>query len=220
MLAMFCLAMRRDVYARVGPLDERFEVGLLEDDDYALRVRREGLRMICAEDVLVHHFGEASFGALVPTGKRDRLLEANRRRFEEKWDIPWVPYERRESPEYEQVAVLTRRAVLGVVPPGATVLVVSRGDERLLELDGRTGWHYPRAADGVYAGYYPGSSEEAVDHLEELRRRGAAFLVIPRTGLWWLEHYAGLREHLERRYRNVAAGRGECVIYALAGEPS
>ena len=33
MLAMFCVAMRRDVWERVGALDEQFGVGMFEDDD-------------------------------------------------------------------------------------------------------------------------------------------------------------------------------------------
>ena len=32
-VTMFCLAMRRDTFERLGPLDQRFEVGMLEDDD-------------------------------------------------------------------------------------------------------------------------------------------------------------------------------------------
>jgi GT2 family glycosyltransferase len=90
MLAMYCLAMRRDVYRAVGPLDEKFGVGMFEDDDYALRARAQGYRVICAEDVYIHHAGRSSFSKLEDTNYR-RIFEENRRYFETKWNTTWQP---------------------------------------------------------------------------------------------------------------------------------
>jgi GT2 family glycosyltransferase len=90
MLAMYCVAMRRNLYEEIGPLDEQFEVGMFEDDDYSLRVRNRSYRVICAEDVFVHHTGRASFSRLNPR-EYQRVLHENRRRFEAKWDIKWQP---------------------------------------------------------------------------------------------------------------------------------
>jgi GT2 family glycosyltransferase len=89
MLAMFCVALRRQVFSRVGELDERFGLGMFEDDDYALRVRQAGLRVVCAEDVFVHHFGSASFSKLRRSAYR-KLFEQNQARFESKWGQAWV----------------------------------------------------------------------------------------------------------------------------------
>jgi hypothetical protein len=215
MLAMFCTAMRRDMYERIGPLDERFEVGLLEDDDYSMRIHAAGYRVVCAEDVFVHHFGEASFGKLFSTGEYGQLLRANRRRFEEKWGAPWKPYQRRVNPQYQRLICCIRKIVSSTLPPEATALMVNRGDEELLELDGQRAWHFPQTEDGVYAGYYPADSAEAIAHLEELRKKGADFLLFPSTAFWWLEHYPEFRRHLESRYRKVADQEDVCLIFDL-----
>jgi GT2 family glycosyltransferase len=82
--AMYCVALRREVWERVGPLDERFTVGTFEDDDYSERVRRAGLRVICAADAFVHHYGSQSFDTL-PQREYFELLERNRQLFNEKW---------------------------------------------------------------------------------------------------------------------------------------
>jgi len=62
MLALFCAAIRREAFELVGQLDERFEIGMFEDDDYGKRLRQAGYKVLCAEDVFVHHFGQGSFG--------------------------------------------------------------------------------------------------------------------------------------------------------------
>ena len=217
--SMFCLATRRDVYESLGPIDERYEVGLLEDDDYSERARRAGYKVRCADDVFVHHFSEASFGKLVPTGRYAEILQANKHRYREKWGAPWMPYARRQSTSYRVLTERIRKLVAERVPQGSKVLVVSRGDDQLLSFDGRVGFHFPQAGNGVYAGHYPGDSREAIAHLEEVRHsQDAQFLLFPETSLWWLDHYGGLRSHLETRYRRIASEEGTAVIYA-AHEP-
>ena len=214
-LTMFCLAMPRSVYERLGPLDEQFGVGTLEDDDYSMRARREGLALLCAPDVFVHHFGESSFGALVASGRRDAILAENRRRFAEKWGEEWQPYERRLDAAYEASCARVRAAVAAHVPEQALVLVVSRGDDGLLALGNRDARHFPQGPDGEWAGHYPADGVAAVAHLEALRAQGARYLVFPPSAGWWLEHYTELRDHLAAHARQLASGAEAGTIYVL-----
>lgn len=96
MLAFLCVAMRRAVFEEIGDLDERFQRGMFEDDDYAVRVRQKGYKILCAEDVFVHHFGSASFSKLGP-GPYWELFKANMAKFEEKWGVTWEPSRLRPS---------------------------------------------------------------------------------------------------------------------------
>lgn len=215
MLAMFCMAMRWDVFKRVGPIDERFEVGMLEDEDYSMRVRAAGYRVVCAEDAFVHHFSQASFGTLIPSGEFQRLYDTNRQRFEDKWNVRWEPYQHRPNQQYAELVQRIRGVVADVVPHGATVLMVSKGDDMLLQLDGRYGWHFPQQGDGRYSGHHPADSAEAIAHLEALRAKGADYLVFPSIASWWLDYYSDFRCYLERYYRVVAHEDNGCLIFAL-----
>jgi len=103
MLAMFCIALRRDVYEIVGPLDEGFGIGMFEDDDYAERVRRKGYEIICAHDVFVHHFGQASFKKLIENNSYNSIFEENKRRYENKHGVRWFPHKNIKSNSYHHV---------------------------------------------------------------------------------------------------------------------
>jgi len=89
-LAMFCVVFRRRLIDEIGLLDERFGLGTFEDDDFCHRAKLRGYKLICAEDVFVHHFGR---GTTRSWGDREylKLFEHNRRLFERKWGVRWRP---------------------------------------------------------------------------------------------------------------------------------
>ena len=91
---LFCALMRRALWQELGGLDQRYEIGMFEDDDFSLKVRRRGLRVAAAEDCFVHHFGQGSFGKL-PRQTYEEIFRDNRRRFEEKWKITWKAHQTR-----------------------------------------------------------------------------------------------------------------------------
>lgn len=112
-----------------------------------------------------------------------------------------------------------RNLVSTAARPGSTVIVVSRGDEQLLEFDTAQGWHFPQAANGVYAGFHPRDSKEAIQHLEELRSRGGNYFLIPATSAWWLDFYPEFRDHLESHYWVLAREREAGILYSFGGDP-
>jgi acyl carrier protein len=104
-----------------------------------------------------------------------------------------------------------RELVLASVPTDAVVLVVSRGDDALLQLHGRTGWHFPRDESGEHPGFNPADGADALAQLEAQRAQGATHLVFPETELWWLDEYSELRESLAAEVARSDAG----AVYAL-----
>ena len=113
---------------------------------------------------------------------------------------------------YRLMVERLRDAVAEAVPAGARVLIVSRGDRELVELEGLDCRHFPQDEAGRYAGFHPRDGAEAVAQLESLREEGAEYLVFPATAYWWLEHYGELAEHLDGLERTD----GEvCTVFRL-----
>lgn len=82
----FCLLVRREVVDRIGGLDECFGSGNFEDDDYCIRARLAGYRVVVARDVFIHHTGSQTFqGAKIDY--RAAMLR-NWDLFRNKWRLP------------------------------------------------------------------------------------------------------------------------------------
>jgi len=88
-LGFFCVALRRETADAVGLLDEAFDLGFYEDDDYCLRMLAAGYRLICREDIFIYHRGSSSFGKA--PGKTRELMKKNRRLLERKIGMRYSP---------------------------------------------------------------------------------------------------------------------------------
>lgn len=79
----YCLLIRKAVVNEIGLLDERFSPGNFEDDDYSVRIRKAGYKLLLCKDTFIHHYGSTSFKE--NREKFNKLLTVNKCKFEEKW---------------------------------------------------------------------------------------------------------------------------------------
>jgi GT2 family glycosyltransferase len=93
-LALYCAMISRALFEQVGGLDERYRVGMFEDDDLAMKIHQVGLNLLCAEDVFVHHFHRATLDRL-GMETFQRIFDENKKKFEEKWETEWIPHQYR-----------------------------------------------------------------------------------------------------------------------------
>ncbi|HUK15599.1 MAG TPA: polysaccharide pyruvyl transferase CsaB [Bryobacteraceae bacterium] len=100
---LFCALMPRAVWEQVGEMDTQYEIGMFEDDDLSHRIRHAGFGIFAAEDCFIHHFGQGAFAKL-PGEVYNRIFEANRKRFEQKWKRPWTAHRTRPGvrPAFEE----------------------------------------------------------------------------------------------------------------------
>jgi GT2 family glycosyltransferase len=132
MLPFHCVALRREIFDQTGLIDERFSLGMFEDDDYAIRLQKQGLKLLCAEDVFIHHWGSASFSALGETEYR-RLFEENRQKFEHKWGCPWQPHLYRRELQRQQIGEMIQAAARREEEISAQDMLISQRDQAIAQ---------------------------------------------------------------------------------------
>ncbi len=88
-LGFYCVALRRDVFEKVGTLDEKFGLGMFEDDDYCFRVKKAGYRLVINEGCFIYHKGSLSFKKL-ENKEYQQIFERNRDYYQRKHGQPWL----------------------------------------------------------------------------------------------------------------------------------
>ncbi|NWF64502.1 MAG: glycosyltransferase family 2 protein [Chloroflexi bacterium] len=78
-LVFFCVLIRREVIDLIGYLDEGYEKGNFEDDDYCLRARMAGYVLAIAKHSFVFHHGSVTFKTNYIS--HSHYMEKNRIRF-------------------------------------------------------------------------------------------------------------------------------------------
>jgi len=81
-----CWAMHKDVYAKIGELDERFSEGYgFEDSDYWMRAKQAGIKLGDAKVKLIHHENK-TFEKYHP-GRFVFQQNHNKNLFKKKWRL-------------------------------------------------------------------------------------------------------------------------------------
>lgn len=64
MIAFFCTVFRRRIFEEIGWLDPQFGTGLGDDDDFTLRIREAGYKVVFVPSVYVEHNHRTTFKAI------------------------------------------------------------------------------------------------------------------------------------------------------------
>lgn len=79
----FCMVIKRELLQKLPALDESYDGGHFEDDDYSRQAQRLGYRCIQCDDAFVLHLGSVSFRKIPE--ERQRLIAQNRVLYEKRW---------------------------------------------------------------------------------------------------------------------------------------
>jgi hypothetical protein len=74
-----------------------------------------------------------------------------------------------------------------VTPPDALIIAADMGDPTIFYYAERKGWHFLEQ-NATYNGN-PDDSEQAIENLDRLRRRGATHFVFTKNTFWWFQSY-------------------------------
>ena len=87
-LGFFCVAIKKELIDKVGLLDEKFGIGMFEDDDYCVRAIKENYKLAVTDGCFIYHKGSVSFKKLSTDTYHDIFVK-NKGYFLEKHGVDW-----------------------------------------------------------------------------------------------------------------------------------
>ncbi len=82
-----CTLIKKNLLENIGGLDDLFSPGNYDDDDYCLRAKIAGYKIVIAMDVFIHHYGSVTFFADSSLNLSE-LYKSNLNKFMQKWGAP------------------------------------------------------------------------------------------------------------------------------------
>jgi hypothetical protein len=92
------------------------------------------------------------------------------------------------------------------------IVAADMGDPTIFYYAQRKGWHFLEK-DAIYNGN-PDDSQQAINDLERLHRRGATHFVFTKNTFWWLQSYPEFAGYLPQNATLIEA-TPEFKIYKL-----
>ena len=116
-----------------------------------------------------------------------------------------------------EIARPLKRLLEALLPRGSRVAVLTSGDSRLLEVEGRRALHFPHGSGGRYHGGL--DAAQALEQLAELRGKGVEYLVVPSMAAPWLDRHPDFLPRLQEKYGMLALRERVCTVYELNARP-
>jgi len=83
-LAGFCWVIRRDLFNKLGRIDESYGIANFEDTDFYMRAKSKGYKLICSTESKVDHYSRATCDKVSEVSK---LYPINEKKYFNKWKI-------------------------------------------------------------------------------------------------------------------------------------
>jgi glycosyltransferase involved in cell wall biosynthesis len=155
-----------------------------------------------------------------PDAVCERLLAALHAVFERSPKPIWMAEQLQlglPTTKYADMARKFRIVAQRQVPVDVPLLVVSKGDDTLVDVPGCRVEHFPQNEDGEHLGWHPADGDDVCARLDVQRARGPHYLALPATAMWWLQRYAGLTAYLEEHYELAVREDDTCMIWRYEG---